>query len=45
MQVYQNLLRIGALPIDLVQSDDERDLIIFGDLKDFKCLWLDPFDS
>jgi hypothetical protein len=45
VQVYHDLLRIGTLPIDLVQSDDERDLILFGDLKDFKCLRLDTFDG
>ena len=45
VQVYHDLLRIGTLPIDLVQSDDERDLILFGEIKDFKGLWLDPFDG
>jgi hypothetical protein len=45
MQVYHDLLRIGTLPIDLVQSDDERDLILFGDFKDLKCLRLDSFDD
>jgi hypothetical protein len=35
MQVDHDLLWIGRLPIDLIQSDDERDLIPFGEIKDF----------
>jgi hypothetical protein len=45
MQVYHDLLGIGPLPIDLIQSDDERDLILFGEIKDFKGLRLDPLDG
>lgn len=45
MQVDHNLLRIGPLPVDLIQSNDERDLIPFGEIKDLKGLGLDPLDG
>ena len=45
MQVDHDLLRIGPLPVDLIQSNDERDLIPFGEIKDLKGLRLDPLDG
>jgi hypothetical protein len=45
MHVDHDLLSIGPLPIDLIQSDDERDLIPFGEVKNFKGLRLDPLDG